>query len=58
MSILSVGAVAISAIRILIGEIVLILLIDTQETSHSLEVGQEDGQMKEILDMGGEIFLI
>ena len=58
MSILSVGAVAISAIRILIGEIVLILLIDTQETLHSLEVGQEDGQMKEILDMGGEIFLI
>ena len=58
MSILSIGAVAISAIRILIGEIVLIPLIDTQETLHSLEVGQEDGQMKEILDMDGEIFLI
>lgn len=42
----------------MIGEIVLILLIDTQETLHSLEVGQEDGRMKEILDMGGEIFLI
>ena len=57
MFILSVGAAATSAIQILIGDIVLTRWIDIQETLHSLEVGQVDGQTKEIPDMDGVMFL-